>query len=323
MIELAAKYNRLGADISYWIEGMTINEKDGKEASTLEITLCNSDGRFSGAWQAMQGDSVSIQLGQVPPENYSISSIAVSYSPKTVKWQCVARPVTTKAPAGRGSGSPPPAKGALVDSKKSWDAIASITFSGLLARVCSECGLTPKYCPRKDPTLKNVVRYNESGWHLLDRYARGYGFNVRATADKVQIIAPAAKQNNSGQTAQTTITLHNENILRFGAASKLAPAKVQSRRFDPHSAQVVEYSAGDGDGDQIDVTFDADGPESLYDACVMAGLARSIDVIPDARFVAGALISVDGAGTMQISEMRYTRTADSETMQITTKEVKV
>lgn len=321
MIDLAVTYNRLEADISMWIEGFSLVEKDGKDASTLEITLCNADGRFTGAWQAMQGDSVAIRLGVVPAENYSIRSIAVSHAPKTVKWQCVARPVTTKSPSGRGSGSPPPKSGALVDSKKSWDAIPEISFSGLLARVCSECGLTPKYYPRTNPTLKNVVRYNESGWHLLDRYARGHGFSVRATSDKVQIIAPVAKQNDA-KVEQQKISIGNEQILRFGGASKLAPAKVQSRRFDPHSAQIIEHSAGDGDGEAIDVSFDADGPAMLYDAIVMSGMARTLEVIPDARLVAGALIEIDGAGTMQISEMRYNRTADRESMQITTKEVK-
>lgn len=320
MLELTATYNRLDADISYWIEGITLTEKTGKDASTLELTLCNADGRFTGAWQATKGDSVAVKLGVVPAENYAIRSIGVSHAPKTVKWQCVARPVTTASPSGRGSGSPPPKSGALVDSKKSWDSIDSITFSGLLMRVCNECGLTPKYCAKINPTLKNVVRYNESGWHLLDRYARGYGYIVRATADRVQIIAPAASQN-AGK-AQEKITLRNTQILSYGGISKLDPAKVQSRRFDPHSGEIIEYSAGDGDGEAIDLSFDADGPLSLYDACYMASMASTLAVIPDARLVAGALVDVPGAGLLQITEMRYSRTASAESMQITTKRAK-
>lgn len=319
MLELEVKYNRLDADISRFVESLNLVERIGREAGTLDVTLCNADGRFTRDWQATQGDSLSVKLGTIPAEPYSIMSVTVSTSPKTVTWQCKARPATTKSPSGRGSGSHPPAKGAVVDTKLSWPSIASITLSGLLAKVCGECGLKSRFCPKKDPKLTNVVRYNESGWHLLDRYARASGYSLRATATTVSIIAP--KQSGNAGT-QTDVSVPMSAILALGSAQGMKPAKVQSRRYDPRSAKTVEASAGDGDGDELGFDFDIDDASSLYDDIMLSKLAQTLTVIPDARYVAGAVLSVDGIGRLQVTQMTYSRTGDAETMQLSTRSAK-
>lgn len=318
MLELEVKYNRLDADISRFVESINLVERIGREAGTLDVTLCNADGRFTRDWQATQGDSLSVKLGTIPAEPYSIMSVTVSTSPKTVTWQCKARPATTKSPSGRGSGSHPPAKGAVVDTKLSWPSIASISLSGLLARVCDECGLQAKYCPKKDPKLTNVVRYNESGWHLLDRYARASGYSLRATATTVSIIAP--KQSDNGGQKQVSIAVPSSDILSFGSADGIKPAKVQSCRYDPRSATVVKSSAGDGDGDEIGIDFDIDDAASLYDDLMLMKIAQTLTVIPDAKYVAGAVLKIAGSDvSMQVTEMTYSRTGDAETMQLSTR----
>lgn len=319
MLELTVTYNRLAADISRFVESLSLTERIGREAGTLDVTLCNADGRFTRDWQATQGDSLSLKLGTIPSEPYSITSVTVSTLPKTVTWQCKARPATTKSPAGRGSGTKPPAKGAVVDTRLSWPSIASITLSGLLAKVCGECGLKSRFCPKKDPKLTNVVRYNESGWHLLDRYARSSGYSLRATADTISIIAP--KQSGNAGT-QTDVSLPMSAILALGSAQGMKPAKVQSRRYDPRSAKTVEASAGDGDGDELGFDFDIDDASSLYDDIMLSKLAQTLTVIPDARYVAGAVLSVDGIGRLQVTQMIYSRTGDAETMQISTRSAK-
>lgn len=319
MLELTVTYNRLSADISRFVENLNLTERIGREAGTLDVTLCNADGRFTRDWQATQGDSLSLKLGTIPSEPYSITSVTVSTLPKTVTWQCKARPATTKSPEGRGSGTKPPAKGAVVDTRLSWPSIASITLSGLLAKVCGECGLKSRFCPKKDPKLTNVVRYNESGWHLLDRYARSSGYSLRATADTVSIIAP--KQSGNAGT-QTDVHVPMSAILALGSAEGMKPAKVQSRRYDPRSAKIVEVSAGDGDGDELGFDFDIDDASSLYDDIMLSKLAQTLTVIPDARYVAGAMISVDSIGRLQVTQMTYSRTGDTETMQLSTRSAK-
>jgi phage protein D len=314
MLDLTITYNRLDAEISRFAESLTLTERIGKAAGTLDITLCNADGRFTRDWAATKGDSLSVKLGDIPAEPYSIESVAVSSSPRTVTWQCKARPATTKAPSGRGSGSPPPKSGAIIDTRASWPSIASITLSGLLSKVCAECGLKAQYCPKKDVKLTNVVRYNESGWHLLERYAKKSGYSLRATATKVSIIAP--KQSDNGGAPQVTVDITSSSIESLGNVDGIKPAKVQSRSYDPRSAEVVTSSAGDGDGSDIGVDFTLDDAVGLYEDIALSQGVHTLTVIPDSRYVAGAILGVVGASRMQITQMTYTRSADGETMQV-------
>lgn len=315
MINISLLYNRLNAELLPFCESVSLVEKLSGEFSELKVTLCNVDGRFTREWAAVKGDSVSVSCGFATAEAYTIKSISINKNPRVVQWICKARPGTTKAPKKRGGGSPPPNAGALIDSKLSWSTISSITMRALLEKVCSECGLRAKYTPKSNPGLNNVVRYRESGWAILNRYAKCYGFALRSTADTVTIFKPA-----EAKTDQKSIELNDELIKSFSIANEIAPARVISSRFDPRSKEIVKSEAGDGEGVSIDVSsYDAVDAGSIYDE--LSKQMRQIDIIPDAHIVTGALVRYDDQ-IMCVQELAYNRTADAETMRLTLKEAK-
>ena len=317
MLPVVLSYNRLAADLLPMCEAITLTERLSGKASTLVVSLNNSDGRFTGTWAATKGDSLSISLGAAAPEQYSIDRVTVNHWPRVVQWSCSARPRTTSAPSGRGKGSPPPSTGAIIDSKKSWPNIPAITFRALCAKVCAECGLILKYTAQKDPNLANVVRFNETGWALITRYAKKYSLGVHGSADAITITAPKPSESTIPPAA-FIVTFFNVETL--ANAKDMQPQKVVSARFDPRLQKSIKFeSGGDGDGQEIDVSFDADDPVAIYSESVRSAQAEQVSIIPDARAVAGAVVSIDTLGTYVITEMIYSRSGDNERMSIKTR----
>lgn len=316
MLSLSLKYNRLNADLLPLCESISLTERLSGKASTLVVSLNNSDGRFTSVWEATKGDSLSIAFGAAAAEEYSIDKISVSYWPRVVQWSCSARPRTTSSPSGRGSGSPPPKSGAVVDAKKSWPSIPSITFSALCQKVCAECGLTLKYTAKKDPTLSSVVRFNETGWHLMSRYAKQYGLGIHGSANIITITASKPAESIAPPVAVVVLF---DKVETFSRAADMTPQKVVSSRFDPRSQKAITFEAGDGDGAEIDIPFDASDPNALYSEAARSKLAESVTVIPDSRLVAGAVVTLGTIGNYQIIEMNYVRSGDTERMTIKTR----
>ncbi len=316
MLPVVLSYNRLNADLLPLCEAVTLTERLSGKASTLVVSLNNSDGRFTGAWAATKGDSLSISLGAAAPEQYSIDKISVNYWPRVVQWSCSARPRTTSSPSGRGKGSPPPKTGAIIDSKKSWPTIPAITFRALCAKVCTECGLSLKYTAQKDPNLANVARYNETGWQLITRYAKRYSLGVHGSADTLTITAPKPAESTIPPAA---FIVSFFNVETLANAKDMTPQKVVSARFDPRSQKAIKFEAGDGDGQEIDVSFDADDPVAIYSEAVRNKQAEQVSIVPDARAVAGAVVTIGTLGNYEITEMVYTRSGDNERMSIKTR----
>lgn len=317
MIDIDLIYNALDASVMPFVEGIEYLDVAKGKPSELKVYLCNADGRFtSSAWKASCGDALSLRWGNARPEPLAISDIGVERKPRLVIWSARAIPVTTVAPAGRGGGSPPPAAGAFVDARKSWDTLRGVSLSAVAQRVCGECGMALKFLSKKDPIIPQVARLNETGYHLVERLCRRYGLAVRSTASEVQVVArPATKSAEAPE--QSVIVLPENKIISLHNVDSLPAKAVKSARRDPRSGAVVRKSVGDGDGGVITLSYDVEDSE-IYDEAVLDAQASQMSIYPDSRITAGSLIDTP-YGLRVVSEMRYNRTGDRETMELTTK----
>lgn len=316
MLSFDVLYNRLDASLLPFLESIEYVDTVGKEPSTLSVSLCNADGRFTREWACTKGDALSIRFGAATPDPLAISEVSVEAVPRLVTWRASARPATSRAPSGRGGGTPPPSSGALVSDKRSWDSLSQMSLRAIAQRVCDECGLSLRYAVKSNPKIPKVARYNESGYHLLERLARRYGLAVRATASEVQIVA---RPGTPESPAQADIEIPGSAIIAMQSTEALPVARLQSVRVDPRTGKPVRVSIGDADGGVVSVGYTMEDAAGIYDEAVLDALAGEITVYPDARYVAGAIVKIAGVGLRVITEMRYTRTGDAETMTIRTK----
>ena len=321
MLALSIAYNKLKDDsLLRYAESVSLTERLGGKASELTVALCDVDGRFSvGAYQATKGDALAVRLGSVEPEQYSIDAVSVQASPRVVTWSCTARPRTTSSPKGRGNGVKPPADGAVVDSKRSWATLQHVTLKAVCLDVCRECGMRLDYRPKSNPALSMVARYNETGFTLVSRLCRRYGFGVRATADRL-IVLSATPKGDSSPPAEIKIPKTSIKALQFD--TKIKPQKVESARYDPRTQTTIAHSAGDGDGAESAFDFDVDDAGAVFDFTALASKVSGVEVVPDARFVAGAVVVIEKIGTFQIKEMQYSRTGTGESMTLALKAAK-
>jgi hypothetical protein len=320
MIPLRITYNTLDTTRSLlpYMESVALNDVRAGRASTLTLTLNNADGRFTGAWRGTKGDSIAVEMPPASTERYAIKTISVRQSPRLVVWEAEARPATTKAVAGRGSGSPPPKSGAIVSEKKSWDKYRkNVTLKAVAGEVCSECGLMLKYCAKPNPEFSYVSRYNETGFHLINRLARSYGLDVRATAGELIIMGGVPKTEKS---PVKPISVELAQVQSFGTAQEVSASSVQSGRLDPRKAAPVRHSAGDGDGVSDDADYDLDDASAIYDATRASAQSSEVTIIPRAGVVSGCVVQIADFGLREVTQMRYTRTGDAETMTLTTRE---
>lgn len=316
MLSFDVLYNRLDASLLPFLESVEYVDALGKEPSTLAVSLCNADGRFTREWACAKGDALSIRFGVATPDPLAISEVSVEAVPRLVTWRASARPATSKAPSGRGGGTPPPSSGALVSDKRSWDSMSNASLRSVAQRVCEECGLGLRYTAKTNPKIPQVARYNESGYHLLERLSRRYGLAVRATASEVQIVA---RPGTPEAPAQASVGIPGSAIISMQSVEALKVAKLQSVRVDPRTGKPVRVSIGDADGGIVSVGYTMEDAVGIYDEVVLDALAGELTVYPDARYVAGAIVKISGVGLRVITEMRYTRTGDAETMTIRTR----
>lgn len=319
MIDFDVVYNKLDSpSLLPFLESAELVEVTAGKASTLKLSLCNADGRFSGPWQATKGDSVALRMPPAGLMTFAIKKISVQASPRVVTWEAEARPSVSKSPSDRGSGSPPPKDGAIVSDKRSWDdgPLKNKTLKDVAQRVCGECGLSLKYCAKDNPTIPFIARYNETGFHLITRLARRFGLCVRASAGSLSIIGAQRSGDNS---PPASVSFKVENIETVQTVSDVSPAAVKSARLDPRSGEALRFSSGDGDGVVESLDFDALGASDIYDASVASGQAGQMRIVPTAGVVAGSVLNIPGYGLREVTEMRYTRSGDTETMTILTR----
>lgn len=320
MMPIKVLYNKLDSpSLMPWIESIALVERSGGKASTLTLKLCNRDGRFLGSWGATRGDSVAVEIPPASADPYAIRKVSAERSPAVVTWEAEARPVVTKSPKGRGSGTPPPSAGAIVSEKKSWpEPLKNKRLKSIAERVCEECGLTLKYVAKENPIVPHVARYNETGFHLIERFARRFALTVRANAGVLTVLAGQAVRD---ATPPVRVTIQASSVKKLGSSEAVAPSVLRSARFDPRSDSPVKHSAGDGDGGEIDVDFDADNAVALYAEFTAAASSAVVDIIPQSGIVAGSIVDVPGLGLREVMEMRYNRTGDSESMSLTVRPV--
>lgn len=317
MLSFDVLYNRLSASLRPYLESVEYIDMLGKDPSTLAVTLCNADGRFTREWACTKGDSLSMRFGAATPDPFAISEVSVEAVPRLVTWRASARPATIKAPSGRGKGTLPPSSGALISDKRSWDSYTStVTLREVAQRVCAECGLALQYSAKTNPRLLRVVRFRESGYHLLERLCRMHGLSVRATAARVQIVA---RPGTPDAPAQNVVDVPSNAIISMQNTEALKVSRIQSARRDPYTNRVERVSYGDGDGGIVSLGYSIADAASIYDEAILDALAGGLTVYPDARYVAGAVLKIDGIGLRVVTEMRYTRTGDSEQMTLSTK----
>lgn len=318
MIDFALTYNALSADVLMpFVESIEYTDFYKNTPSKLKVSLCNADGRFLAGWRATCGDAIAIKYGAATAEPMAISSISAGIAPAVVTWEASGVPVTTSAPSGRGGGFPPPKSGAFVSERRSWDSKTNVGLLRVAELVCAECGLALKYTAKARPTIPQVARVNETGYHLLERLCRRYGLAVRATAGAVQIVSrPSSK--GTGPDAQTAIEIPRARILGIADADSLPAANIKSARRSPRTGDVARASAGDGDGAGIALDFSADSPDALYAEAYLDSRASVLTIIPDARIVAGCIIRTP-YGLRLVTEMLYTRTGDTESQRLTTR----
>lgn len=317
MIELDLLYNRISASLLPYVESIEYVDACKGKPSTLSVTLCNADGRFTREWACTKGDALSLKMGPAEPELLSIDTVGVQPVPRLVTWKASARPATTKSPANRGSGSHPPSSGALVSDKKSWDSLVDVSIRVVAQRVCEECGLTLRYTASVNPKVPRLVRFKESGYHLMERICRKYALSIRATASELQINSRPASASSPEADGQKAIEIPASAVKTVSASSAVEAGKVQSARVDPRSGTTVRMVQGDGDGGIVSLDFDA--ASDIYSDAVKDAQASTIEVLPDARFVAGVLVKIDGYDLRLVTEMRYKRTGDSENMTLLTR----
>lgn len=317
MLSFDVLYNRLSASLLPYLESVEYVDTLGKDPSTLAVTLCNADGRFTREWSCTQGDSLSLRFGAATPDPFAISEVSVEAVPRLVTWRASARPATIKAPSGRGKGTSPPSSGALISDKRSWDSYTStVTLREVAQRVCAECGLALQYSAKNNPRLLRVVRFRESGYHLLERLCRMHGLSVRATAARVQIVA---RPGTPDAPAQNVVDVPSNAIISMQNTEALKVSRIQSARRDPYTNRVERVSYGDGDGGVVSLGYSIADAASIYDEAILDALAGGLTVYPDARYVAGAVLKIPGLGLRVVTEMRYTRTGDSEQMTLSTR----
>ena len=322
MIAIELQYNRLNASLNAFVEAIEYVDYSGSKPSTLSVTLNNSDGRFTREWACTKGDSLALKLGAALPEALSISTVTIQAAPRMVTWTASAIPATTRAPSGRGGGSQPPASGAFVADSKSWTPeLQNVALSAVARRVCSECGLTLRYLAARDPKIPVVSRYMETGYHLLTRLTRRYALSVRATAGEVQIVSRPST-SGAGASVQTRVELPLSRIIDLGSTEALAVARVQSARYDPRAGMPVRSMSGDGDGPVAPLVYDAEQAADIYSAAALDALSAQLTVYPDERLVAGTILQIPGFGLRLITEMRYNRTGDAESMILQTRGAK-
>lgn len=317
MLSFDVLYNRLSASLLPYLESVEYVDTLGKDPSALAVTLCNADGRFTREWACAKGDSLSLRFGAATPDPFAISEVSVEAVPRLVTWRASARPATIKAPSGRGKGTSPPSSGALISDKRSWDSYTStVTLREVAQRVCAECGLALQYSAKTNPRLLRVVRFRESGYHLLERLCRMYGLSVRATAARVQIVA---RPGTLDAPAQNVVDVPSDAVISMQNTEALKVSRIQSARRDPYTNRVERVIYGDGDGGVVSLGYSIAAAASIYDEAILDALAGGLTVYPDARYVAGAVLKIPGLGLRVVTEMRYTRTGDSEQMTLSTK----
>ena len=317
MLSFDVLYNRLSASLLPYLESVEYIDTLGKDPSALAVTLCNADGRFTREWACTKGDSLSLRFGAATPDPFAISEVSVEAVPRLVTWRASARPATIKAPSGRGKGTSPPSSGALISDKRSWDSYTStVTLREVAQRVCTECGLALQYSAKTNPRLLRVVRFRESGYHLLERLCRMHGLSVRATAARVQIVA---RPGTPDAPAQNVVDVPSDAVISMQNTEALKVSRIQSARRDPYTNRVERVSYGDGDGGIVSLGYSIADAASIYDEATLDALAGELAVYPDARYVAGAVLKIDGIGLRVVTGMRYTRTGDSEQMTLSTK----
>lgn len=319
MIDFDVVYNKLDSpSLLPFLEAASLVEVTAGKASTLNLSLCNADGRFTGTWAATKGDSIALKMPPAGLMTFAIKKISVQASPRVVTWEAEARPSVSKSPSGRGSGSPPPSEGAIVSDKRSWNdgPLKNKTLREIAERVCRECGLTLKYVAKNNPKIEYVSRYNETGFHLLSRLAQRYGLGVRASAGTVSIIGA---QRSEDKSPPVSVAFSADKIISLSKVDDVKPAAVKSARLDPRRAVDVRYSAGDGDGTVTALNFDADGAADIYSADVASGQAAQMQIVPTVGIVAGSVLNIEGYGLREVTEMRYNRGGDGETMTIITR----
>lgn len=317
MMQVDVLYNRLSASLLPFIESIEYVDTSGRSPSALVVTLCNADGRFTGQWACTRGDALSLRFGAATPEPLAITEVSVQHTPRLVTWRASARPATTRAPSGRGGGAPPPSSGALVSDKLSWDSYtAPVSLREVAARVCRECGLELRYAARSNPRILRVSRLRETGYHLLERLCRRYGLAIRATAAQVQIVA---RPGTADAPAQTPVEIPGGRIIALRSADSLAVARLQAAYRDPYTGSVDRTVYGDGDGEVMSLGYSVEDAAGVYGEAVLDALASELTVYPDAAYVAGALVKIDGVGLRVVTEMRYTRSGDAEAMVLQTR----
>lgn len=318
MIDLEILYNKLDCpSLLPFLESVELVDVAASAPSTLSLTLCNADGRFSGSWAATKGDSISVKIPPAGVVTFAINAISVQISPRMVTWRAQARPAVKRDVPARGAGFPPPKEGALVSEKRSWNnmPLRGDTFQDVAWHVCSECGLELRYIAKSNPVIKHVVRYDETGFHLLTRLARRFGLRVRASAGAVSILGGTSK---SDAKPPESYPVGLDRVESLASVDAVEPSKVRSARLSPRDDKTVEFSAGDGDGPAVAVDFDAADPLAIYDGAVANVSAAELSVIPDPRIVAGCIIKIFGE-LREVTEMRYTRTGSDERMTLKTK----
>ena len=143
-----------------------------------------------------------------------------------------------------------------------------------------------------------------------------HGLSVRATAARVQIVA---RPGTPDAPAQNVVGVPSDAIISMQNTEALKVSRIQSARRDPYTNRVERVSYGDGDGGIVSLGYSIADAASIYDEAILDALAGGLTVYPDARYVAGAVLKIDGIGLRVVTEMRYTRTGDSEQMTLSTK----
>lgn len=316
MLSLTLQYNGTDGELLGDVEQLQLRDVLAKEASTLQITLRNTGGRYTGAWAAVRGDVIGFSLGSAKPRSYAIDKVTVQASPATVVWSASARPLTTKRPKKGGSGAAPPPPGAAeLSTKSSWAPVHDLTLSALLKRVADEAGMRAVYAYGKDPALGTVSRYRESAWRLLTRQARRFGCEVNASADILTLTGPRRAKEAIDKGEQIAIVLEDKDIAQISSAQAITPGKVRAVTVDADKGKITLSDAEGEDGFAVLLDEPAGDPAAVLEYLRAEATEIRLSLRPR-EVVAGAVIEYQNV-RYEVRLVEYTRTGAAETMTLT------
>lgn len=304
--DITADLTPFKVDVSY------IDNLDGDDADSVELSLEDVDGRWMEAWYPSKGDQINLRIGyQGQPladcGNFEIDEIEIDGPPSQVKIKALAAGVTKALRTRQGK------------------AYENTTLAALVRNVAARHKLTVVGTIEPIP-IQRVTQLHEEDLKFLKRVAKeyGYAFNVRGSKLTFYPL-------DELRAAASVVTLRPTDLKKYNFRDKVkdTPKSARVAYHDPKSKKVVAYDM-DSDGGVVSkpsadtlklnarVESHAQAKAKTKAALARAGdeaTTATLDLIGNPKLVAGINIELAGFGKLsgryQIANSRHDLKRDS------------